>query len=61
MLGFNDITTLVDHLVLSPREREKRHRRVNKGDEREVREERGPATRIADLAQLKANISLTSR
>ena len=32
MLGFNGMSTLMGHFVLSPREREKRHRR---GDESE--------------------------
>ena len=35
MLGLNDTSTLVDHFVLSPREREKRDRRDRRGDERE--------------------------
>ena len=35
VLGFNDKSTLVDHFVSSPREREKRDRRDSRGDERE--------------------------
>ena len=35
VLGFNDMSTIVGHLVTSPREREKRDRRNNRGDERE--------------------------
>ena len=35
MLGFNATSTLVGHFVLSPREREKRDRTDNRGDERE--------------------------
>ena len=38
VLGFNDISTIVGHFVLSPREREKRDRRDSRdsrGDERE--------------------------
>ena len=35
VLGFNDTSTLVDHFVLSPREREKRGRRDSRRDERE--------------------------
>ena len=39
VLGFNDMSTLVDHFVSSPREREKRDRRDSRrdsrGDERE--------------------------
>ena len=35
VLGFNDTSTLVDHFVLSPREREKRDRRDSRRDERE--------------------------
>ena len=34
VLGFNDMSTLVDHFVLSPREREKRERR-DSTDERQ--------------------------
>ena len=34
VLGFNDTSTLVDHFVLSPREREKK-RTDSRGDERE--------------------------
>ena len=33
--GINDMSTLVGHFVLSPREREKRDRRDSRGDERE--------------------------
>ena len=35
MLGFNDASTLMDHFVSSPREREKRDRRDSRRDERE--------------------------
>ena len=35
VLGFNDTSTLVGLLVSSPREKEKRNRRYNRGDERE--------------------------
>ena len=35
VLGFNDTSTLEGHFVSSPREREKRDRRVSRGDERE--------------------------
>ena len=35
MLGFNNTSALVGHFVPSPREREKRDRRDNRGDERE--------------------------
>ena len=35
VLGFNSTTTLVGHFVSSPREREKRDRRISKGDDRE--------------------------
>ena len=38
MLWFNDTSTLMGHFVLSPREREKRDRRDNRGDERERQE-----------------------
>ena len=58
VFGFNNMSYLVGHFVSSLREREKRD---SSGDEREGQrikrknnesEERGPATRIADLAQL---------
>ena len=35
VLGFNDTSTLMDHFVSSPREREKRDRRDSRRDERE--------------------------
>ena len=35
MLGFNDMSTLVGHFVLSPREREKSDIRDSRRDERE--------------------------
>ena len=35
MLGFNDTSTLVGRFVSSPREREKRDRRISRIDERE--------------------------
>ena len=35
VLGFNNTSTLVDHFVLSPREREKRDRKDTRRDERE--------------------------
>ena len=35
VLGFNDTSTLVDHFVSSPREREKSDRRDSRRDERE--------------------------
>ena len=35
VLGFNDMSTLVDHFVSSPRGREKRDRRDSSRDERE--------------------------
>ena len=35
VLGFNDTSTLVDHFVSSPREREKKDRRDCRRDERE--------------------------
>ena len=35
VLGFNDMSTLLGHFVLYPREREKRDRRESRGDERE--------------------------
>ena len=38
MLGFKDMSTLVGHFVLSPREWEKRDRRDSRGDEREGQE-----------------------
>ena len=35
VLGLNDMSTLVSHFMLAPREREKRDRRDRIGDERE--------------------------
>ena len=35
MFGFNDMSTLVGHFVLSPREREKKDRRDSRRDQRE--------------------------
>ena len=35
VLGFNNTSTIMDHFVSSPREREKRDRRDSRGDERE--------------------------
>ena len=37
MSGFNDMSTLLGHFVLSPREREKRDRIDSRGDERQGR------------------------
>ena len=34
-VGFNEMSILVGHFVLSPREREKRDRRDRRGDERD--------------------------
>ena len=58
VLGFNDMSTLVGHFVLSPREREKKLGEIVE----EMKEDRErnrnipplplPATRIAGLAQL---------
>ena len=41
VLGFNGTSTLVDHFVSSPREREKRDKRDSRGGEERDREERG--------------------
>ena len=41
LIGFNDTSTLVGHFVLSPREREKRDRRVVEEMKERDREERG--------------------
>ena len=46
VLGFNDTSTLVDHFVSSPRDREKRDRRDSRRDEREDREERGTGVKV---------------
>ena len=35
MSGFNNMSNPVGHFVLSPREREKRDRKISRGDERE--------------------------
>ena len=68
MLGFNDKSTLVDHFVSTPREREKRDsrgderdgqgRKRNRNESEETEETETfpplplPATRIAGTAQL---------
>ena len=39
MLGFNDMSTLVGHFVLSPRDREKRIEEIEKMKERDREEE----------------------
>ena len=74
VLGFNNTSILVGHFVSSPREREKRDRRGderegqgrkrNRNESEETEEIKHspltlPATRIAGLAQLYANISWT--
>ena len=46
VLGFNDTSTLVDHFVSSPREREKRDRRDSRRDEREGQEEKGTGMKV---------------
>ena len=33
MLGFNEMSTIVDHFVSSPREREKKDRRDSRGEQ----------------------------
>ena len=38
MLGFNDMSTLLGHFVMSPRERKKRDRRDSKGNEFKLEE-----------------------
>ena len=76
-VGFNDTSTLVSHFVSSPRAREKRDsrgderegqgRKINRNESEETEEIKNiptfplPATRIAGLAQLQANISWTPR
>ena len=49
MLGFNDMSILVDHFVLSAREREKRVRRDSRGDDERDREERGTGMKVKKL------------
>ena len=39
LMGFNDMSSLVDHFVSSPSEREKRDRRNSRGDERQGKNE----------------------
>ena len=39
-VGFNDMSTIVSHIVSSPRQREKRDRRDHRRDEREGQGER---------------------
>ena len=45
VLGFNDTSTLVDHFVSSPREREKRQEIAEEMKERD-REERGTGMKV---------------
>ena len=45
VLGFNDTSTLEGHFVSSPRERERRDRRVEEMKERD-REERGTGMKV---------------
>ena len=46
LVGFNDTSTLVDHFVLSPRERKKRDRRVVEEMKERDREERGTGIKV---------------
>ena len=46
MLGFNDISTLVGHFVLSPREREKEIEEIVQEMKERDREERGTGMQV---------------
>ena len=52
VLGFNDKSTLVDHFVSSPREREKRDRRDIRGNEREGKGRKRNMNERLSLAEL---------
>ena len=54
MLGFNDTSTLVDHFVLSQREREKRDRRDSRGDESEGQGRKRNRNEREETQELKA-------
>ena len=46
MLGFNDMSTLVGHFVLSPREREKRDKEILEVMKERDREEKGTGMKV---------------
>ena len=49
MLRFNDTSTLVDHFVLSPREREKRYSRRDERDEQGRKRNRTESEEIEEI------------
>ena len=53
VLVFNDMSTLVGHFVLSPREREKRDRRDSREDEREGWERKRKMNGNEDTEEIK--------
>ena len=57
VLGFNDMSTLVGHFVLSPREREKRDRRDSSGDEREGLGRKRNRNENEETEEINKNIS----
>ena len=53
MLGFNDMSTLVGHIVPSQREREKKDRIISKGDEREGQESKRNRNESEETEEIK--------
>ena len=53
VLGFNDMSTLVGHFVLSPRESEKRDRRDSRRDEREGQGRKRNRTKSEETEEIK--------
>ena len=60
MLESNDTSTLVSHFVSSPREREKRDRRNDRGDEREGQGRKKNRNEREETEEMKAySLTLT--
>ena len=53
VLGFNDTSTLVDHFVSSPREREKRDRRDSRRDEKEGQGRKKNGSESEEMEEIK--------
>ena len=49
MLGFNEMSTLVGHLVLSPREREKRDSRVDEREGQGIKRNKNESEEIEEI------------
>ena len=59
MLGINDTSNLVDHFVLSPKEREKRDKRDSRRDEREGQGRKRNRNENEETEEIKKNPSLS--